>query len=233
MHALVATGGTMHCQTFTFFETGFETGATSRKLPDLARGENEGSFCWNESGTLARVNDRPAFLYRYDAITSFEYQLGIVPLEEGNWGEGCRVDVTYRTVYTASTVSAPTGISADAFGAAAISLAMAGKIGTGQYVAFSQVPASQREAWNHLSAEAQSAVDLEWHEPSYGPLVIGQRVYFAAAMRQGVGWRENADIQVDLYALVQDKVQKVGSASLSAARGQLLSAKVLPGGVPR
>jgi len=230
IHALIATGGTMHCQTFIFFETG--PGGQSRKLPDLVRGENDGAFCWSESGGLARANGRPVFLYRYDGATSFEYQLGIVPLDDGHWGEGCRVDATYQTLYTASTVSAPNGIASGEFEAAALALARKGQFGTGQAVAFSAVPASQRDGWNLLQAAARTVVDLDWHEPSYGPLVLGQKVYFATATRQGVGWRENTDVQIDLYGMVQGRVQKVGSASLSAARGKLLDVKVLSGGVP-
>ena len=230
VHALIATGGTMHCQIFIFFETGAD--GLSHKLPDLARGENNGAFCWSESGGLVRANGRPAFLYRYSGATDFEYQIGIVPLEDEHWGAGCRVDATYETLYTASTVSAPDGIASGEFEAAALALARKGQFGTGQEVAFSAVPASQRDDWNLLQAAARTVVDLDWHEPSYGPLVLGQKVYFAVAMRQGVGWRENAAVEVDVYGMVQGRAQKVGSASLSAAQGKLLHAKVLSGGVP-
>ncbi|MEJ0025980.1 MAG: hypothetical protein WDN01_08130 [Rhizomicrobium sp.] len=227
VHALIATGGTMHCQTFIFFTAG----TSSRMLPELARGENNGAFCWQEAGGLARVNGHAAFLYRYFGITDFEYQLGVVPLEGDRWGEGCRVDAKFQTLYAAGDVSAPPGSASGALEAAALALARAGQFGTGQYVAFSPVPAAQRESWNRLLADARTAVDLDFHEPSYGPLVLGGKVYFAVAARQGVGWREGADVQVDLYALIGTQVQKVGSAGLSASRGRLLSAQVLPGGV--
>jgi len=227
VHALIATGGTLHCQTFIFFLTG----TPSRKLPDLARGENDGALCWNDWGALARANGRPVFLYRYDAITRFDYQIGIVPLEHEKWGEGCRVDAAYQTLYTLDTLSEPDGTDAEEFASDALALARAHKFSTGKYVAFSPIPAAQRDAWDSLMTQAQAALDLDWHERSYGPLVLGGKLYFATANRQGVGWRENPDVEVDLYALVQGKFGKVGSASITAAPGRLLSVRVLAGGV--
>jgi len=231
VRALIGTGGTMHCQTFIFFETASD--GTSRLLPELTRGQNDGAFCWEESGGLARVNGRPVFLYSYHGIAHIEFQLGIVPLEGGHWGEGCRVDAKFETVYTPAQLSPPAGdpASGGEFAAAALALAHAGQFGTGTQVAFSRVPRSLRADWDRLEAASRTSVDLDWHEPSYGPLVLGGKVYFAVAAREGVGWRENADVDVALYAMRDGQMQKVGSLVLTASRGRLLSARALAGGI--
>jgi hypothetical protein len=237
LHVLVDTGGTAHCENFTFFNA-------TRILPDDPVQTHDGDFrfCWNDGGDLARVNGTAAFVETTAPTTDVSWAFTVTPWRGIAWGRACVAQVSIVTRYRLAQSYVPLDAPLPKAALEALVLPVAktwDATDNGKGFHFgAAIPARQRGAAARMVALAPP--DDNVSVPSFGaarnalapyyeeldhsdvqPLMLGGRLYLLRIGHATIGWRSYPDLVLILYTLKDDALAPVASVVIEKTAGAL------------
>ncbi|MFZ0640612.1 MAG: hypothetical protein WA020_07585 [Candidatus Acidiferrales bacterium] len=257
LHMILASAGSAHCDDFVFFW--MPPGRQSQPLPDLPpKGVRDGDkmICEGDGDdpNLARIAGTDAFVEMMSSPTDSNYDLRVVPFQQGKWGPACEVEADFGSEYNVSKVFVPAGgpisdIALKEVAAEIIEQHAAAKDPKSFFYG-PLVPESEKDnvrTMLDLAAGMQRKQarlgsqtvpvpafgrenELGAFEDSLGlvddyPVVLYGNTYLMAIGHGVIGWRESPDSGLILYTLKDGKLEPVGAAMVGQSQGALQSVR--------
>lgn len=244
VHAFSDKGGTAHCATFVFFADGHALPDAPQAL-DGGMSEDSGgpiAECYMSAGNLARLGTKTAFTATdHDIPRSHNVSLRVAVLDNGKWGDACRVSATFETVYRVTNVfRAKDGpLSQEAVARLSPEIARARDKAKAAKKDFGFGPPLASAVKTRLETLAKALPYSADNIPSFGaklepngvanvgndfddlPVAIDGRPYLARIAHPSIGWRDFMGYVLVFYRADGNALTPVASAILDEKKGKL------------
>jgi hypothetical protein len=239
--------GTLHCHYLAFLRAGKATRVVG--APPAER--EPGDLCWTNTGDLATLYGRPAFVV-HDQFSGTlpDDHIIVTPWTGAGWGAACETDLHFDTTVSISerycgdvdvcrrappvAKSIVVAYDRKRSGKDDISGFMFGKAAPAPVQAVMQQALAGRSDTHTpdfptfgVKVKEEDEFNLSYNGFVYFPLELDGLWYGAAIARNGVGWREDDNTLLVIYDLEAGWTKPLASFVLPVSVTRLVSAKAI------